>query len=153
VAVRRLTVTDLAGLGWLDDGTRTGLEAAVEAGADRALVLAEDAAAVPVGVLAVDLPTWRDRAVPWLWLVEVHPGSRGRGVGGALLGEAHRLLTEGGYAAVELSVDDRNQWAAALYRRLGYEVVGTGADAGAAGPEPWTLMRLELAADQTRRNR
>jgi ribosomal protein S18 acetylase RimI-like enzyme len=153
VTVRRLTVADLAGLGWLDDGNRTGLEAAVEAGADRALVLAEDAAAVPVGVLAVDLPTWRDRAVPWLWLVEVHPGSRVRGVGGALLGEAHRLLTEGGYAAVELSVDDRNQWAAALYRRLGYEVVGTGADAGAAGPEPWTLMRLELAADQTRRNR
>jgi GNAT superfamily N-acetyltransferase len=153
VTVRRLTAADLAGLGWLDDGTRTGLAAAVEAGPVRALVLAEDASAVPVGVLAVDLPPWRDRAVPWLWLVEVRPGSRGRGVGGTLLAVAHRLLTDGGHAAVELSVDDRNRRAAALYRRLGYEVVGAEADAGPAGPEPWTLLRLELAAGQTRRNR
>ncbi|HET6394320.1 MAG TPA: GNAT family N-acetyltransferase [Blastococcus sp.] len=154
MTVRRLVAADVAGLGWLDDGTREGLAVAVAAGPDRALVLAGlDAADAPVGVLAVDLPPWRERAVPWMWLVEVRSGDRGRGVGSELLAEAHRLLTGGGHAAVELSVEDRNSRAAALYRRLGYAAVGTGADAGAAGPEPWTWMRLELAADQIRRNR
>ena len=27
--------------------------------------------AAPVAVLAVDLPPWRERTVPWLWLVEL----------------------------------------------------------------------------------
>jgi ribosomal protein S18 acetylase RimI-like enzyme len=154
VTVRRLAAADVAGLGWLDDGTREGVAVAVAAGPDRALVLAGlGATGDPVGVLAVDLPPWRERVLPWLWLVEVRAGDRGRGVGSGLLGDAHRLLLGGGHAAVELSVADGNHRAAALYRRLGYVVVGTGADAGPAGPEPWTGMRLELAADQTRRKR
>jgi ribosomal protein S18 acetylase RimI-like enzyme len=153
MTVRRLVAADLTALGWLDDGTRTGLGVAVHAGPERALVLAGlDAAGAPVGVLALDLPPWRQRAVPWLWLVEVHPGRRGCGLGGALLAEAHRRLADSGHAAVELSVDDSNHRAAALYLRLGYVVVGTGADAGPDGPEPWTLMRRE-PGDHTRRNR
>jgi ribosomal protein S18 acetylase RimI-like enzyme len=153
VTVRRLVAADVAGLGWLEDGTREGVAVAVAAGPERALVLAGlDAAGAPVGVLAVDLPPWRGRTVPWLWLVEVRSAVRGRGVGSALLSEAHRLLAGSGHAAVELTVDDRNHRAAALYRRLGYVVLGTGADAGPEGPEPWTLMRLE-PADHTRRNR
>jgi ribosomal protein S18 acetylase RimI-like enzyme len=87
-----------------------------------------------------------------VWLVEVRAENRGRGVGSALLAEAHRLLVGSGHPALELGVDDRNHRAAALYRRLGYVPVGTGADAGREGPRPWTLMRLERA-DQTRRNR
>ena len=58
----RLAAGDLAGLDWLDDGTRTGLAVAVDAGPERALVLAApDPGDGPVGVLAVDLPPWRER--------------------------------------------------------------------------------------------
>ena len=143
--IRPLGAGDLAGLRWLDDGTRTGLAAARDAGDGRALVLvATGADGAPVGVLAVDLPPWRDRTEPWLWVVAVEPGSRGRGVGTALLGEAHRRLATAGHAAVELAVDDANARAASLYRRLGYRVVGSGADPGPAGPEPWTRMRRRL---------
>ena len=72
MTVRRLVAAAAAGLGWLDDGTREGFAVAVAAGPERALVLAGlDATGDPVGVVAVDLPPWRGRAVPWLWLVEV----------------------------------------------------------------------------------
>jgi ribosomal protein S18 acetylase RimI-like enzyme len=128
---------------WLDDGTHTGLAVAVAAGGDRALALAavDDSGGAPIGVLAVDLPPWRARTLPWLWLLEVQPGRRGGGVGGALLDAAHRRLAAAGFSAVELSVDDQNVRAAALYARLGYVVVGRGSDPGIVGPEPWTRMR------------
>ena len=153
---RRLAAADVPGLSWLDEGTRVGLATAVAAGADRALVLGafgrEGAGAV--GVVAVDLPPWRGRTEPWLWLVDVDPGSRGTGIGTALLLDAHRRLAALGNATVELSVDDSNVRAAALYRRLGYGVAGAGTDPGPAGGEPWTRMRLELPGrDQSRRNR
>ena len=144
MAVRRVVAPDLVGLDWLDDGTRAGVAAADAAGHGRSLVLGDPGAAGLVGVLAVDLPPWRDRTVPWLWLVAVHPAHRGRGIGSGLLAEAHRRLAMSGHRVVELSVDDGNPRAAALYRRLGYEVVGTGSDIGADGPASWTRMRLSL---------
>jgi GNAT superfamily N-acetyltransferase len=145
VLVRRFVAADLDGLDWLDEGTRSGVAAAHAAGAGRSLVLAAvDGKGGPLGVLAVDLPPWRDRAVPWLWLVEVHPGHRGRGIGGSLLEEAHRGLAMSGHRVVELSVGDGNGGATALYRRLGYVAVGSGADPGVEGPEPVTRMRRPL---------
>lgn len=144
MTVRRVVAADVADLDWLDEGTRTGLVAAEAAGAGRSLVLGETGAGGLIGVLAVDLPPWRDRTVPWLWLVEVHPGHRGEGVGSALLGEAHRRLAMSGHRIVELSVEHGNPRAGALYRRLGYVVVGDGADPGPGGPEPWTRLRRTL---------
>jgi GNAT superfamily N-acetyltransferase len=144
VTVRRVAAADLVGLDWLDDGTRTGLAAAVAAEPSRALVLGTTGVAGLISVLAADLPPWRHRAVPWLWLVEVHPEYRGQGLGSALLTEAHRRLAGSGHRVVELSVDDGNPRAAALYRRLGYQVVGAGNDIGPDGPESWTRMRLSL---------
>ena len=144
MTVRRATEADLRGLGWLDEGTRTALSVAVEAGPSRALVLGRAGDAGLIAVLAVDLPPWRNRTVPWLWLVDVHPLHRGQGIGSALLTEMRRRLAMTGHRAVELSVDDGNPRAAALLRRLGYEVVGTGNDLGADGPRSWTRMRLSL---------
>lgn len=144
MAVRRVVAADLAGLDWVDDGTRKGLVAAESAGPSRALVIGETGAGGLIAVLAVDLPPWRDRTLPWLWLVEVHPEHRGRGVGAALLAEAHRRLAMTGHRAVELSVDDGNPRAAALYLRLGYEIVGAGNDLSADGPQSWTRMRRSL---------
>ncbi|WP_116452352.1 GNAT family N-acetyltransferase [Blastococcus litoris] len=140
--VRSLTAADLVVLDWLDDGTRTGLAVAVGAGPGRALMLAASGPAGPVGVLAADLPPWRGRTEPWLWLVEVRPGCRGRGTGTALLAEAHRRLATAGHLGVELAVDDTNVRAAALYRRLGYAAVGSGTGPG----DPWTTMRRALSA-------
>ncbi|MGY1804907.1 GNAT family N-acetyltransferase [Blastococcus sp. SYSU D00922] len=139
--VRSLIAADLAVLDWLDDGTRTGLGVAVDAGPERALVLAAPGQGGLAGVLAADLPPWRGRTEPWLWLVEVRAGLRGRGTGTALLGEAHRRLAVAGHRGVELSVDDRNEGAAALYRRLGYGAVGVGTEPGGT----WTRMRLPLS--------
>jgi len=144
MSVRRVVEADLRGLGWLDESTRTALALAVEAGPSRALVLGQPGDAGLVAVLAVDLPPWRHRTVPWLWLVAVHPQHRDQGVGSGLLTEARRRLAMTGHRAVELSVDDGNPRAAALYRRLGYEVVGAGNDLGPDGPESWTRMRLSL---------
>ncbi|WP_324277118.1 GNAT family N-acetyltransferase [Blastococcus brunescens] len=141
MTVRRVVPADVAALDWLDDGTRTGVAAAEAAGAGRSLVLAEGGAEGLVGVLAVDLPPWRDRTVPWLWLVEVHPEHRGQGIGTGLLTEGHRQLAMSGHRVVELGVAQANPRAATLYRRLGYLDVGEGVD---PGPEPWIRMRLTL---------
>ena len=144
MGARPVVAPDLVGLDWLDDGTRTGLTAAVTAGPSRALVVGQAGGAGLIAVLAVDLPPWRERTVPWIWLVEVHAEHRGQGVGSAVLGEAHRRLAMTGHRAVELSVDDGNPRAAALFARLGYVVVGTGNELGPDGPESWTRMRLSL---------
>src|SRR5688500_11545242 len=108
MTVRRVTEADLRDLGWLDEGTGTALTVAVEAGPSRALVLGRDGEPGLIAVLAVDLPPWRSRTVPWLWLVDVHPQYRGGGVGSDLLIEARRRLAMTGHRAVELSVDDGN---------------------------------------------
>jgi GNAT superfamily N-acetyltransferase len=148
VTVGPATDDDVRRLGWLDDGTRDGVAAAVAAGRESALVLVARDGGAPVGVLAVDLPPWRGRARPWLWLVEVHPAHRGRGTGTALPDAAHHVLAVLGHPVAELGVADANPRARTLYERLGYRVTGRGADTGPAGPEPWTRMRRDPAGVQ-----
>lgn len=62
--------------------------------------------------------------------VAVAAGHRGRGIGTALLDAADRLARDRGDRAVRLSVVDADPRAEALYRRLGFGVVG----AGSIGP-------------------
>lgn len=137
MTVRRILPTDVAGLDWLDDGTRTGLAAAADAGAGRSLVLGEAGSGGLVGLLAVDLPPWRDRTVPWLWLVEVHPERRGQGIGTGLLTEAHRQLAMSGHRVVELDVDQGNPRTAALYGASAMWPSATGASPARAGRRPF----------------
>jgi GNAT superfamily N-acetyltransferase len=143
-AIRPLAPGDLAGLGWLDDGTREGLGRAVAAGSDGAVTLVAEDGGTPTGVVAVDLPQWRGRTAPWLWLLEVCPPRRGAGVGSALLVAAHAALAARGHGSVELSVAEANPRARALYERAGYGATGSGTDPGDDGPEPWTRMRRRL---------
>ncbi len=146
MTVRPATDDDLRGPGWLDDGTRTGLAAALAAGPRAALVLVAVDGAIPVGVLAADLPPWRGREHAWTWLLEVHPARRGAGTGTALLVAAHGTLAARGLPVVELSVADGNPRARARYERLGHRACGRGSDPGSEGPEPWTRMRRDPTA-------
>jgi ribosomal protein S18 acetylase RimI-like enzyme len=68
---------------------------------------AEDPAAVPrrsFGVLAI----------------AVDPTAQGRGIGGALMGEAQRRAVAGGFEAMHLTVHPTNTSAVAFYRSLGW---------------------------------
>jgi len=55
-----------------------------------------------------------------LW---VSPNHQGRGIGTALLRAIEKSIADRGFAAAEIEVLTRNERAAALYRRLGYETV------------------------------
>jgi ribosomal protein S18 acetylase RimI-like enzyme len=96
---------------------------------DVGLVAVDDAGAALGATWARPLPA--DEAgygyvaddVPEL-TIAVLPGTRGRGVGSALLGGLVTRLREHGFRAVSLSVEDGNTTARALYERHGFVVVG-----------------------------
>jgi ribosomal protein S18 acetylase RimI-like enzyme len=56
--------------------------------------------------------------------LHVHPDTRGRGVGAALLAAAESLASARGHHTVGLAVDEGNAAAARLYTRLGYADTG-----------------------------
>ena len=60
-----------------------------------------------------------------LFQFDVIPSLRGRGVGTALVGRAEQLIRDHGCDRVTLGVEESNEAAIRLYRRLGYEVFGT----------------------------
>jgi ribosomal protein S18 acetylase RimI-like enzyme len=70
--------------------------------------------------------------VAWLTLA-VAPSWRRRGLGGALLTDAHAWCQERGLRKVQLHVRAGNAAAIALYRRLGYETEGVLRDQVAVG--------------------
>ncbi len=63
-----------------------------------------------------------------LYSLVVSPESRGRGVARALLARAEEGARERGAVSMRLEVRADNDAAIALYRKVGYEVVGTTAD-------------------------
>ena len=77
----------------------------------------------------------------------VLPSRRRRGVGGELAEEAMRRLYREGARSVFLEVDEGNEAALVLYRRLGFETVGTRSgyyvEAGAR-PGNALVMRRQL---------
>lgn len=50
---------------------------------------------------------------------------RNRGIGTILISHAEQLVRERGYSRVTLAVEESNESAIRLYRRLGYEMFGT----------------------------
>lgn len=73
----------------------------------------------PCGVLWVG-SRWPDQG--WIYDVEVHPPSRGRGLGAALLAGAARHVRQSGRRWLGLNVFAHNRHARGLYARLGYLV-------------------------------
>jgi ribosomal protein S18 acetylase RimI-like enzyme len=58
------------------------------------------------------------------YYIAVDPGSRGRGLGRALVTAAEIWLVQRGVRTVQLRVETENTNAAAFYRRLGFQMTG-----------------------------
>jgi ribosomal protein S18 acetylase RimI-like enzyme len=81
-----------------------------------------------------------------LFLLFVHPGHAGRGVGRALLDAAHDVLRAAGRTEVFLFTEERNARALALYAAAGYRPDGTVRESdfdGAVLREPRLVKALE----------
>jgi ribosomal protein S18 acetylase RimI-like enzyme len=91
--------------------------------ADRSLLAVDDRAG-DVGFIAC--------GVGWITQVGVRPDQRGRRLGAALIAEALRRMKSAGEPEVFLDVHVDNP-AGALYRRLGFAVIGRRARFAAAG--------------------
>ena len=67
--------------------------------------------------------------------ISVFEGYRGCGIGGALMSQMLAELREAGYARASLSVQKENP-ALRLYKRLGFQIIGDGAD-----DTEWLMVR------------
>ncbi|SFQ71092.1 Acetyltransferase (GNAT) family protein [Amycolatopsis arida] len=131
LSVRDLTDEDLAWCSWA--GTRLHLrQVALEL--ERARRGEVDYLAVcppsgvPVAIGGVDYQL--SPGAGTLWQLSVHPAVRSRGIGTLLIRSAERRILARGSHRAELSVEESNPRARALYERLGY--VGCGRQ-----PEAW----------------
>jgi ribosomal protein S18 acetylase RimI-like enzyme len=99
----------------------------------------------PIGRLGIDYGRKADQGIVHLWAFGVLPALQRLGIGTALMREAESLIASTPRAAafVEVGVDEWNDDAARLYRRLGYRDVGT--ERGSKG-EVIRLLRRPLSA-------
>ncbi|HXT19581.1 MAG TPA: GNAT family N-acetyltransferase [Thermoanaerobaculia bacterium] len=107
----------------LDDATvRAGVEALLADPAKGAYLLAEQGGAL-VGqlMLTIEWSDWRNGPIYWLQSVYVIPAMRGAGVFRALWDHALAAAREAGARAVRLYVDEHNQAAQEVYRRVGMQ--------------------------------
>jgi ribosomal protein S18 acetylase RimI-like enzyme len=81
----------------------------------------------PVGRLGIDFGRTADEGVVHLWAFGVLPALQRLGIGTALMREAETLIASAPRAVTfaEVGVDECNDEAAKLYRRLGYREAGT----------------------------
>jgi ribosomal protein S18 acetylase RimI-like enzyme len=99
----------------------------------------------PVGRLGIDFGRKADEGIAHLWAFGVLPALQRLGIGTALVREAEALIAAAPQtvALVEIGVDDWNDEAAKLYRRLGYCDAGT--ERGGSG-EIIRLLRRRVSA-------
>jgi GNAT superfamily N-acetyltransferase len=111
------------------------------------ILIAVDAADVPVGKLHLDFESQAVGRTALLIAAAVAPELRGRGIGTALMAEAEEFVCSRGFEAIVLGVEDSNPRARRLYERLGYEAFAHDdfKYLGAPVPNPGAWMRKELA--------
>jgi ribosomal protein S18 acetylase RimI-like enzyme len=99
----------------------------------------------PVGRLGIDFGRKADEGIVHLWAFGVLPALQRLGIGTALIRKAESLIvsTPRAVTFVEVGVDEWNDDAARLYRRLGYRHAGT--ERGSKG-EAIRLLRRPLSA-------
>ena len=152
VEIRPLRDGDLDGLEWdsqqaiqADYVRRTLAERG-----DDVVFLVALANAQPVGVLGLDFGRKAEEGIVHLWAFGVLPSLQRLGIGTAMMRAAESLIVAAprGANAVEVGVDEWNQDAAKLYRRLGYRDHGT--ERG-ANDELILLLRRSIAEIQEAR--
>ncbi|MCC9707108.1 GNAT family N-acetyltransferase [Streptomyces sp. MNU76] len=155
LSARDLVHADLASCGW--SGSDLHL-ASVAKQLERAKVGEVDYLAVcpptdiPVAKGGVDYQV--KEGVGTLWQLAVHPALQSCGIGTFLVEAAERRIRDRGLREAELSVEENNPRARALYERLGYVAYGRQMDSwDERAPDGslrryetmCTLMRKELA--------
>lgn len=106
---------------------------------DRALVAEADGRVVGAcWVRTTDEYGHIDDATP-SFSISLYEPHRGQGIGGAMMRQMLRELRDAGYARASLSVQKENP-ALRLYERLGFRIIGDGAD------ETEWLMTIDLNA-------
>jgi ribosomal protein S18 acetylase RimI-like enzyme len=128
IEIRPLRSDDLDGLEW---DSREAIQAdyvrktVAERGDDVVFLLAL-ANAQPVGLLGVDFGRKAEEGIVHLWAFGVLPSLQRLGIGTAMMLAAESLIAAEprGANLVEVGVDEGNQDAAKLYRRLGYRDQG-----------------------------
>jgi ribosomal protein S18 acetylase RimI-like enzyme len=154
LTVRDLTAADLPACAWSGAGPHLGsivraLDRAARGEVDYLAVCAP--AGLPVGLGAIDYVKIPGAGV--LWMLEVHGALQSCGIGTILIQAAEQRIRARGRRWAELSVEESNPRARALYERLGYAAYGR-------EPDSWdeqapdgsvsryqtvcTLMRKEL---------
>ena len=88
------------------------------------LLIAEDAAGIPVGSVWVGPDPHRldGTDAAWLYDINVYPRARRKGYGSAILAEVEALVVRDGKIRLGLNVVGANVAAIALYRKSGYAV-------------------------------
>jgi ribosomal protein S18 acetylase RimI-like enzyme len=105
----------------------------------------------PVGRLGIDYGRKAAEGIVYLWAFSVLPALQRFGIGTALMREAESLIASDPRAAtlIEIGVDEWNQDAARLYRRLGYHDAGSEQRSSGA---PIRLLRRSVRHPQRRRS-
>jgi len=86
---------------------------------------------LPLAIGGVDFV--RHEGSGTLWQLAVHPAVRSCGIGTALIGGAEQRIRDRGLDRAELSVEEENTRARALYERLGYRAYGR-------APDEWNVV-------------
>jgi ribosomal protein S18 acetylase RimI-like enzyme len=99
----------------------------------------------PIGRLGIDFGRKSGEGIVHLWAFSVLPALQRLGIGTALMREAEALIASdpGTAIVVEVGVDECNEAAEKLYRRLGYRIAGT--ERGSNG-ELIHLLRRQISA-------
>ncbi len=121
--IRRCRQDDLRKLEW--DGLFTHHREIIERTwrqhrTGRQVMLVAEAGGAPVAQVWIDLARARSRRTAIIWALRVHPALQGRGIGTRVLREAETVIRRRGFAAAELVVENGNEHAQRLYKRLGY---------------------------------
>ncbi|SDE69831.1 Ribosomal protein S18 acetylase RimI [Auraticoccus monumenti] len=150
LAVRDVEPEDLPGLQW--SGGSAHLRAVAESWqrsleGEVVLVCVEASNGQLVGLGGLDLS--KDPVAGELWMLAVHEAWQSLGVGTRLVRALEQAAAQHGRTSVQLSVEDDNPGAAALYERLGYREVGRRReswplDDGTTFTTTTTLLRREL---------
>lgn len=152
LTIRDLTRDDLPSCGWTGSAAHL---AAMARALDRAgrgevdYLAACPPSDLPVGLGAVDYLARPGAGM--LWMLEVHEALRSCGIGTILIRAAEQRTQSRGLRRVELSVEEDNPRARALYERLGYVAYGSRPEAWYVDAPDGTVTRYETVCTLMRK--